>query len=1488
MNGGCFLSRRVLSRPSVSERVRNSPSFVPCETTRVFGSSHRTRIRERSPLFANPVQRSRDELFVEQLTDGFSESDLTTIEQKILELGRELDEEYKTLFSNKEVQLDDEVVTIEEMDAEKFSDLAKTRPRVMKGLLDQVSDQDSELWTLFQAKVQDLKLKRNQLEKELEELKNERIQKARDEVHGVNEHTLPIQDGDINIVLVTGFESFNTQLYSNVAKDISRQLEGVRMSVFNDQDIDRKSKTLEEALSGANVLFASLIVDYDQAMWLIERSEHIQTRFVFESALELMSLTKVGSFTMASSNKKKSQGAPPIVKKLLSLFGSKREEDRMLGYLSFLKIGPKILKFIPGSKAFDLQTWLMVYNYWTQGGSTNILNMVKYMTQRLKGGGGGGTQLPLEEPLETPNTGCIHPDYNGIFSSSKSYLKWYSENGVHRDDPSVPTVALLLYRKHVISKQEYINDMIRVFEEERLRPVPVFITGIEAHTVVRDQLTSETELNQIKNGLQARDSLSPDAIQVDAVVNTIGFPLVGGPAGSQEGGRQADIAQAILTMKNIPYFVAAPLLVQNLESWMRDGVAGLQSVVLYSLPELDGAVDTVPLGGLVGENIFLIRERVRKLTARVRNWVQLKKTPKKDRKIAVLLYGFPPGVGSIGTAALLNVPKSLQALLLALKNEGYDVGSLADEVDGELLIQSLKLQDDQGVIFRGVEGVESVGVGHAVSTGAKVAAAEVSPKELKELLTYPSSWGPSDWGPIPYLPDEDVLLKRLEKQWGDITRYRGISTSVKGNLLVSGIQFGNVWIGVQPLLGVEGDPMRLLFERDLTPHPQYIAFYKWLQEDFQADAVLHFGMHGTVEWLPGAPLGNTGLSWSDVLLGNMPNIYLYACNNPSESIIAKRRGYGTIISHNVPPYGRAGLYKQLAELKSLLDEAREDEKEVSKTLREAIVNLVAISGLTEDCPFIHTDYPDEFQLIVENVELVSDQAFRDYISDLYQYLMLLENRLYSEGLHVLGKLPNQSELEQYLEAYFGEELPLEAIAGVASCNGYQTPSSMPPEQISKLQEATEIRDLLLRNSDEMEGIMRALNGEYIQPAPGGDLLRDGAGVLPTGRNIFALDPYRIPAPSAMERGTIIANEILKQHLEENGSYPETVAVNLWGLDCIKTKGESVGIVLALVGARPLQEGTGRIARYELTPLSDLGGRPRIDCLCHMSGIFRDSFQNVVELLDDLFNRASETNEPMECNFIRKHAIEMNQDGLQGATSRLFSNPVGDFGSMVNERVGASDWSSSKELGSTWTSRNAFAYGRGEKGSARPEVLQSLLKTTSQVIQEIDSVEYGLTDIQEYYANTGALVRAIKDVRNDDLVSCSVVETFSDEIRPKKLDQILRMEYRTKLLNPKWAKAMAAQGSGGAYEISQRMTAMIGWGATTDFHEDWSWDQAANTYAFDPELSRILRESNPQAFRNVIRRMLEAHGRGFWKPNDEETIEQLREMYSDIEDELEGI
>jgi magnesium chelatase subunit H len=377
----------------------------------------------------------------------------------------------------------------------------------------------------------------------------------------------------------------------------------------------------------------------------------------------------------------------------------------------------------------------------------------------------------------------------------------------------------------------------------------------------------------------------------------------------------------------------------------------------------------------------------------------------------------------------------------------------------------------------------------------------------------------------------------------------------------------------------------------------------------------------------------------------------------------------------------------------------------------------------------------------------------------------------------------------------------------------------------------------------------------------------------------------MPSPAAYERGREIAKKIIDQHLAEHQKYPETVAVLLWGLDAIKTKGESLGILLELVGAEPVKEGTGRIVRYDLKPLAEVE-HPRIDVLGNLSGIFRDSFVNIIELLDDLFLRAVEVDEPEEQNFIRKHALELKAQGVENASARLFSNPSGDFGSLVNDRVVDGNWDSGDELGKTWESRNVFSYGRKDKGQARPEVLQTLLKTSDRIVQEIDSVEYGLTDIQEYYANTGGLKKAAEQ-QSGKKVTASFVESFSKDTTPRNLDDLLRMEYRTKLLNPKWAEAMANQGSGGAFEISQRMTALIGWGGTADFRDHWVYEQAADTYALDAEMAEKLRKANPEAFRNIVSRMLEAHGRGLWNA-DGNRLEKLRQLYELSDEQLEGV
>jgi len=1450
------------------------------------------------------------------------------------------------------------------------------------------------------------------------------------------------------IVLIAGFETFNRNLYRRAADQASAECPGaLEIFICTDRDIQSERDDVDAALTGADVVFTSLVFDFDQVNWLKERIDKIPTRFIFESALELMGDTKVGTFTMGGppATGEKKAGPPPAVKALLSKFGSGREEDRLDGYTKFLKSGPALLKFVPGEKAKDLRSWLQTYAYWNAGGRQNVALMFRFLASEFGGvdmsdvssGVAGEKREGLEGVLkqvvdtllnydmidpktwpvklvygdstptnsatisngqmvpaamEAPQRGLVHPDRPGFyFSGPKEFLQWYRRK--NPESANWPTVGVLLYRKHVISELPYIEQLVRHMESQKITPLPLFISGVDGHIAVRDSLTSVFETEQVARGeIQRNPTMSSEAVNVDAVVSTIGFPLVGGPAGSMEGARQAELAKEILLAKNVPYFVAAPLLIQDVKAWFEQGIGGLQSVVLYALPELDGAIDAIPLGGLCcGDKAFcnsqrdlancpreageirLVEERLFALTKRITAWTSLRRKAPKDRRVAIVLYGYPPGIGATGTAALLNVPQSLYQLLCRMRDEGYDVGDLPE--NPEDIVEMVRVADTESESGRGYKNDGYKGDGGGSVT-------------VKNLTTW---LGKSD-------------SARVSKNWGGRLDKSGIRTVGSGDdaqMLLGGRMFGNVWIAVQPPLGVPGDPMRLLFQRDMTPHPQYTAFYKYMENDeanggMNADAVVHFGMHGTEEWLPGTPLGNTGECWPDILTGGLPNVYVYAANNPSESLLAKRRGYGTLVSHNVPPYSRAGLYKELVSLRGLMadyqetemrirneglkgageseeaangfstggggsgglgggvggvgggkvaqavDSSKLDALEGAPTTEGALLQTVFAAGLDKDCPL-----PEGAMAAIEAAGgvgegekameagaayMAKEDLLAGYCENLKVYLAELEMRLFSSGLHVLGRAPSDESMRAYLTAYFedgswqqGDKSSTDATIEVQGDGASEKVdvAEMPfPESVlamilqatpepdvlmfkddpaipvqgtkeysvyqKAVREAINIRSLLLRNTEELDGVVRALNGEFVPPAPGGDLLRDGSGVLPTGRNIHALDPYRLPSKVAMSRGRAAAGLTLEMHKKDNeGELPETVAVNLWGLEAIKTRGESVAIVLALIGAEPVMEATGRVVRYELIPLEELG-RPRVDVLASLSGIFRDSFANVVELLDDLFVRAAQVDEPIEMNYIRKHFLELQAEGesVEASTARIFSNPPGEFGSMVNERVSDGSWEDEGELGETWASRNSFSFGREGKGVPRRKTLDALMKTTTQVVQCIDSVEYGLTDIQEYYANTGAMVRAMDDIQGGaGKVQATVVEGFAREARPKKLNDVLRLEYRSKLLNPKWADEMVSQGSGGAFEVSQRMTAMIGWGATTKFKEKWVFDQSAETYALDPVMAKRLMDANPEAFKNIVGRLLEATNRGMWEPSPD-VLAQLQDLYSDIDDAIE--
>lgn len=635
-----------------------------------------------------------------------------------------------------------------------------------------------------------------------------------------------------------------------------------------------------EAMKNADAFIGSLIFDYDDALAVRSLLDHVKgPRLIFESATELMAYNRVGTFSMDTGDGP--SGPPPAVKAILSKFSSGKEEDKINGYLKMLKVGPDLLKYVPGEKAGDLRTWLESYRYWNQGGIANASAMLQLLAQRVLPHGKEAERIPLPELEVTPDVGLLHPlvmerGANRYFTSPKEYVEWRESKeckdmaemqGFHlAPTATAPRVAILLYRKHVITEQRYIGDLMTQMEADGVFPIPVFINGVEAHTIVRDLLTSDHEINGVAKGTIVRDTTyqPSKAAKVDAIVSSIGFPLVGGPAGeidtlaniapilrlcpfycpcsiliigviyylsylhyagSMEAGRNTAVAETLLKNMNVPYIIASPLLLQSIPQWKQSGVLGLQSVVLYSLPELDGAIDTVVLGGLVGDKIALVPERVRKLDQRVHGWINLRRTQPSQRKVSIMMYGFPPNVGAVGTAALLDVPNSLENMLLRLHREGYDIGEFANDPDasGESIVAALRVLNENSVITGGAARMQDALEDHMERArngdktvaetlaktggglgGGKVRAFDISNDELDGALG-------------------KYMAKKVRRAWSENERGPGVSGN--GELVVAGVQIGNVWVTVQPLLGVEGDPMRLLFERDLTPHPQYCAAY---------------------------------------------------------------------------------------------------------------------------------------------------------------------------------------------------------------------------------------------------------------------------------------------------------------------------------------------------------------------------------------------------------------------------------------------------------------------------------------------------------------------------------------------------------------------------------------------------------------------------------------------------------------------------------------
>ena len=668
-------------------------------------------------------------------------------------------------------------------------------------------------------------------------------------------------------------------------------------------------------------------------------------------------------------------------------------------------------------------------------------------------------------------------------------------------------------------------------------------------------------------------------------------------------------------------------------------------------------------------------------------------------------------------------------------------------------------------------------------------------------------------------------LAEIEQVWGPAP---GKALSDGRGVFVLGKHFGNVFVGVQPGFGYEGDPMRLLFERGFAPTHAFAAFYLWLRNTFEADAILHFGMHGALEFMPGKQSGLGARDWPDRLIGEMPNVYLYASNNPSEASLAKRRSGAVTVTHITPPLAQSGLYKGLQDLKDSLTRWRA--MDPADATRGELAALIAEQAAAVDMPQTEPEA-------------------------LWLRLLETENALIPDGLHVMGRGFSDSQRADYLSLIDG------------------------------LDDDTRARvDYLLRQQTEIPALMRALSGRYIEPVAGGDLIRS-TDVLPTGRNIHAFDPFRMPTEFACRDGAKQAQLLLDTHQ----GMPRTVALVLWGSDNIKSDGAPLAQALALMGARPRFDSFGRLSGADLVPLAELG-RPRIDVIMTLSGIFRDLLPLQTRMLAEAALKAATADEPAEMNFIRAHALDyaasMDVD-IETAALRVFSNAEGAYGSNVNMLVDSSSFGAEDELADAYEARKSFAYGVNGKATANPKLLQAALKDVDLAYQNLELVELGVTTVDHYFDTLGGIARAVKRAKGGQEAAVYISDQTRGTGKVRTLRDQVALETRSRSLNPKWFEGLLKHGSEGVRQIEAQVTNTMGWSATTGQVEPWVYQRISETFVLDPEMRARLAALNPTASSRMANRLLEAHDRAYWTP-DAATLAALQDAADALEDRMEGV
>ncbi|NUS82882.1 MAG: cobaltochelatase subunit CobN, partial [Streptomyces sp.] len=1001
--------------------------------------------------------------------------------------------------------------------------------------------------------------------------------------------------------------------------------------------------------------------------------------------------------------------------------------------------------------------------------------------------------------------------------------------------------------------------------------------------------------------------------EADAVVTTV--LAAGGtrPAEASAGGDDEAWDAGALAGLDVPVLQALCLTGPR-AAWEAndEGLSPLDAATQVAVPEFDGRLITVPFSFKEtdedGLPVYVADpERAARVAGIAVRHARLRHIPAADKRLALVLSAYPTKHSRIGNAVGLDTPASAVALLRRLRADGFDLGP----VEGPEALPGLASGDGDELIRALIEAG-----GHDQDWLTE-----------EQLARNPVRIPAADYRRwYARLPQE--LREAVEGHWGPPPGEMFVDTSrdPEGEIVLAALRRGNLLVVIQPPRGFGENPIAIYHDPDLPPSHHYLAAYRWIataQADggFGADAMVHLGKHGNLEWLPGKNAGLSAACGPDAALGDLPLIYPFLVNDPGEGTQAKRRAHATLVDHLVPPMARADSYGDIARLEQLLDEyAAISAMDPAKlpAIRAQIWTLIQAARLDHDLGL--EDRPD-------------DDGFDDFLLHVDGWLCEVKDAQIRDGLHVLGTAPSGPERVNLVLAILRARQiwgGTTALPGLREALGLDESAATrtgadeaedraralvqamedadwAPEAVEKaclgLPEeqhdavtaildfaAREVVPRLAATTDEIDHAVHALSGGFVPAGPSGSPLRGLVNVLPTGRNFYSVDPKAVPSRLAWETGQALADSLLERYRRDNdGAWPRSVGLSLWGTSAMRTSGDDVAEALALLGVRPVwDDASRRVTGLEPATLEQLG-RPRVDVTLRISGFFRDAFPHVVALLDDAVRLAASLDEPEADNYIRAHAqADLAEHGDERrATTRIFGSRPGTYGAGLLQLIDSRDWRTDADLAEVYTVWGGYAYGRGLEGRPARAEMESAYRRIAVAAKNTDTREHDIADSDDYFQYHGGMVATVRALKGTAPAAYIGDSTRPETVRTRTLHEETSRVFRARVVNPRWIEAMRRHGYKGAFELAATVDYLFGYDATTGVVADWMYDKLAQSYLLDPENRSFLQEANPWALHGMAERLLEAESRGLWEHPDPEVLAAVRELYLETEGGLEG-